>query len=47
MNRTPPAVGDPLATVTAKFGPPTAVYPAPDGLVLAVLEGFRNFIKHG
>jgi hypothetical protein len=39
MNRTPPAVGDPLATVTAKFGPPTAVYPGPDGQVLEYATG--------
>ena len=34
MSRTAPAVGDPLATVTAKFGQPTAVYQAPSGQVL-------------
>lgn len=39
MNRTPPAVGDSLATVTAKFGPPTAVYPAPGGQVLEYATG--------
>ena len=39
MNRTPPAVGDPLATVTAKFGQPSAVYPAPDGQVLEYATG--------
>jgi hypothetical protein len=26
-----PLVGDPLATVTTKLGPPTAIYPLPDG----------------
>lgn len=29
--RQAPAVGEPLAAVTATLGPPTAVYPAPDG----------------
>lgn len=31
MLRSAPAIGDPLATVTAKFGQPTARYPAPGG----------------
>lgn len=39
MHRTPPAVGDPLATVTAKYGQPTAVYAAPDGQVLEYASG--------
>lgn len=37
--RTPPAVGDPLATVSAKFGRPTAVYPDPPGQVLEYATG--------
>ncbi len=31
LQRSVPAPGDPLPTVIAKFGQPTAVYPAPDG----------------
>lgn len=37
--RTPPLPGDPLATVTAKFGTPTAVYPSPSGQVLEYATG--------
>ena len=37
--RTAPSVGDPLATVTAKFGQPTAIYPAPGGQVLEYATG--------
>ncbi len=36
---TPPAIGDPLETVHAKFGPPTAVFPAPPGQVLEYRSG--------
>lgn len=39
MSRTPPSVGDPLATVTAKFGPPTAVHAAPEGQILEYATG--------
>ena len=39
LNRTPPAVGDSLATVTAKFGTPTAVYPTSSGQVLEYATG--------
>ena len=39
LMRTPPSVGDPLATVTAKFGKPTAVYQAPGGQVLEYATG--------
>lgn len=34
-----PAIGDPLPTVTAKFGQPTAVYPAASGQVLEYATG--------
>jgi hypothetical protein len=37
--RETPAAGDDLATVTAKFGRPTAVYPAPAGQVLEYATG--------
>ncbi len=37
--RTAPTVGDPLATVQAKFGPPSAVYPAPTGQELEYRTG--------
>lgn len=39
LNRTPPSVGDPEATVTAKFGQPTAVYGVPDGRILEYATG--------
>ena len=39
VSRTPPAIGDPLATVQAKFGMPTAVFPAPSGTVLEYRSG--------
>ena len=39
MLRTMPAIGDPLATVTAKFGQPTARYPAASGQVLEYATG--------
>ncbi|WP_426102638.1 hypothetical protein [Massilia sp. TSP1-1-2] len=39
MLRTPPAIGDSLAVVTAKFGQPTARYPAPSGQVLEYATG--------
>ena len=39
MLREQPAIGDPLATVTAKFGQPTAVYPAAPGQVLEYATG--------
>ncbi len=39
LSRTVPAVGDPLATVTAKFGQPTAIYPTPGGQVLEYATG--------
>jgi hypothetical protein len=37
--REAPLVGDPLASVTAKFGAPTAVYPGADGQVLEYATG--------
>ncbi|MET0982464.1 MAG: hypothetical protein ABWY02_10215 [Telluria sp.] len=37
--REAPAVGEPVAAVTAKLGQPTAVYPAPDGQVLEYATG--------
>src|SRR4051812_30508617 len=37
--RTPPAIGDSIATVQAKFGTPTAVYPAASGQVLEYATG--------
>jgi hypothetical protein len=39
MGRVAPTVGDPLATVTAKFGTPTAIHAAPDGQVLEYATG--------
>ena len=39
LQRSVPAVGDPLPTVVAKFGQPTAVYPAPGGQVLEYATG--------
>jgi hypothetical protein len=39
MSRSAPAVGDPLATVIAKFGQPSARYPAPGGQVLEYASG--------
>jgi hypothetical protein len=39
MNRVPPAVGDPLPTVIAKFGQPTAVYPDASGQLLEYATG--------
>lgn len=39
MGRVPPAVGDPVATVTAKFGQPTAVYPDGSGQALEYATG--------
>ena len=39
LMRTAPAVGDPLAVVTAKFGQPTAIYPAASGQVLEYATG--------
>jgi hypothetical protein len=37
--RTVPAIGDPVPTVTAKFGQPTAIYPLPQGQVLEYATG--------
>lgn len=37
--RQAPAIGDPLATVTGKMGPPTSVYPLPDGQQLEYATG--------
>ncbi|MGX4642279.1 hypothetical protein [Massilia sp. SYSU DXS3249] len=37
--REAPKVGEPLASVTAKLGQPTGVYPAPDGQVLEYATG--------
>ena len=39
MLREQPLIGDPLATVTAKFGQPTAMYPASSGQVLEYATG--------
>ncbi len=39
LSRTAPSVGDPEATVIAKFGPPTAIYPAPSGRALEYATG--------
>ena len=39
MMRTPPTIGDTREAVTAKFGPPTALYPAPGGQVLEYATG--------
>lgn len=39
FSRTAPSVGDPEATVVAKFGQPSAVYPAPDGRVFEYATG--------
>jgi hypothetical protein len=39
LMRSAPAVGDPVATVTAKFGQPSAVYPAAAGQVLEYATG--------
>lgn len=39
MGRVAPTVGDPLASVTAKFGAPTAIYAAPEGQVLEYATG--------
>ncbi len=39
LMREAPAIGNPLATVTAKFGQPTAVYPAASGQVLEYATG--------
>lgn len=37
--RQAPVAGDPVAAVTAKMGPPTGVYPAPDGQILEYATG--------
>lgn len=37
--REAPAVGEPVAAVTAKLGQPTGVYPTPDGQVLEYATG--------
>ena len=39
LGRVPPAPGDPLATVTTKFGQPTAVYPDANGQELEYATG--------
>ncbi|RJG11230.1 hypothetical protein [Massilia cavernae] len=39
MMRTPPAIGDTVDVVQAKFGQPTAVYPTADGRVLEYAIG--------
>ena len=39
LTREPPIVGDPVATVVAKFGQPTATYPSPPGQVLEYATG--------
>lgn len=39
LSRTAPSIGDPEPTVIAKFGQPTAVYPAPAGRVLEYATG--------
>jgi len=39
MMRTPPTIGDTREAVTAKFGPPTALYPASGGQVLEYATG--------
>lgn len=39
FNRSAPTPGDTLATVTAKFGQPSAVYPAPNGQILEYATG--------
>ena len=39
LQRNVPAVGDPLPTVIAKFGQPTAIYPAPGGQLLEYATG--------
>jgi hypothetical protein len=39
LSRTPPTIGDPVATVTAKFGQPTAVYPDGAGQELEYATG--------
>ena len=39
LMREQPAIGDPLDTVRAKFGTPTAVYPAPEGQKLEYATG--------
>ena len=39
LMREAPAIGDPLPAVTAKFGHPTAVYPASPGQVLEYATG--------
>jgi hypothetical protein len=39
LQREAPLVGDPLATVTAKFGTPSAIYPAPGGQILEYATG--------
>lgn len=39
MTRTPPSIGDTREAVTAKFGPPTAVYAEPGGQVLEYATG--------
>ena len=39
MLREQPTIGDPLATVTTKFGQPTAIYPASPGQVLEYATG--------
>lgn len=39
MMRTTPTPGDPVATVVAKFGQPTAVYPAGSGQMLEYASG--------
>ena len=39
MMRTPPSIGDTVEAVTAKFGPPTALYQAPGGQVLEYATG--------
>jgi hypothetical protein len=39
FTRTAPSPGDPQATVVAKFGQPTAVYPVPGGQLLEYASG--------
>jgi hypothetical protein len=39
LTREPPTIGDPVATVVAKFGQPTATYPLPPGQVLEYATG--------
>lgn len=39
LMRTAPSIGDPVEVVKAKFGQPTAVYPAPSGQVFEYATG--------